>query len=301
MSSIDLDKKNVLVEGRAVNAHEVSLHETAVERLPVKEWRDRIYDEGICAIKGAFSREWASKLREEYEPLKEEACATPHGTMNRGPNRFYHAIYPERLSGFLDVVTHPAFTGLCEAVLGPDYYIVEVGFDCPSPGAKDQPWHRDFEIGSETLVGRWLSSLAFNITTVDVTEDMGAFQIAPGTHWEDGADFEKGMFPPVETYSKYEQISRKAYPKLGDMSCRTGLAVHRGTEHNASVPRPVLIIGVIARLLAAENPHKVRMTKAFYEKLPKSVQERLLVHLTDEIEPIQQEHDIEGLRYQSAG
>jgi hypothetical protein len=29
-------------------------------------------------------------------------------------------------------------------VLGPDYEIVEVGFDIPFAGAMDQPWHRDF-------------------------------------------------------------------------------------------------------------------------------------------------------------
>lgn len=67
------------------------------------------------------------------------------------------------------------------AALGPDYRIVETGFDVPGPGAFNQPWHRDFPPPKQTLVGRRLNSLAFNITTVDVEEDMGPFEIARET------------------------------------------------------------------------------------------------------------------------
>ena len=51
---------------------------------------------------------------------------------------------------------------------GADYKIVEIGFDVPGPGAQDQPWHRDFPAPEDTIVGRRLNSLAFNLTCVDV-------------------------------------------------------------------------------------------------------------------------------------
>lgn len=264
----------------------------------VAQWRKQLYEQGMTAVKGAFSPEWAQRLREEYAPLMEEARSRTGGVINRGPNRFYHAIHPERLSGFVEVITHPAFTGLCESVLGPDYSIVEVSFDVPMPGAKDQPWHRDFPIGSETLIGGWLSSLAFNLTTVDVTEEMGAFEIALGTQFEDGIDFDQGMFPHKDQYERYAKMAKRCYPKAGDMSCRTGLTIHRGTEHNAGIPRPVLIVGVIANLLVATSPHGLTMTRKYFESLPESVRQRLLIkNLTDELTPIEQAHDIEGLRY----
>lgn len=76
---------------------------------------------------------------------------------------------------------HPWVTTVSEAILGPDYKIVEIGFDVPGPGAMDQPWHRDFPSPPETLSGRRLYSLAFNLTAVDTFEDMGPFEIAPGT------------------------------------------------------------------------------------------------------------------------
>ena len=60
---------------------------------------------------------------------------------------------------------------VCEAVLGPDYRIVEVGFDTPFPGAQVQPWPRDFRSPPETWDQHRLTSLAFNLTTVDTTDE----------------------------------------------------------------------------------------------------------------------------------
>jgi hypothetical protein len=268
-----------------------------ISATQVQDWKRDIYDKGMASIKSAFTREWAQQLRNEYQPLMDEARAVHRGTISRGHNRFYHAIHAERLSGFLDLVMHPAVTQLCEAVLGPDYAFVEFGFDVPLPGAKDQPWHRDFPIGSETLTGRWLSSLAFNLTTVDVTEEMGAFEIAFGTHWEDGKNFDAGMFPPKSEYDRYKSMAKRCYPQMGDMSCRTGLTIHRGTQHDADIPRPVLVIGVVANILLATNPHKIQMTRKFYDALPEHVKPHLNVRLTEGFEPIDQGHDIEGLRY----
>jgi ectoine hydroxylase-related dioxygenase (phytanoyl-CoA dioxygenase family) len=84
---------------------------------------------------------------------------------------------------------------MCEAVLGPDYEIVEIGFDTPFQGAKNQPWHRDFPSPPETYRDRRITSLAFNLTGVDVTQDMGPFEVAPGTQWDDGTRVEARDVP----------------------------------------------------------------------------------------------------------
>ena len=70
-------------------------------------------------------------------------------------------------------------TAVCAAVLGPEYKIVEIGFDVPGPGAVDQPWHRDFKAPAATLTGRRINSLAFNLTAVDTRADHGPLEIAP--------------------------------------------------------------------------------------------------------------------------
>ena len=98
------------------------------------------------------------------------------------------------MRGFVDLMTHPWVTGVY-GVLGPDWKAVELGFDIPFDGAMGQPWHRDFPSPAETYEGRRLTSLAFNLTAVDTTEAMGPLEVALGTHWEPGLDFDNGMFP----------------------------------------------------------------------------------------------------------
>jgi hypothetical protein len=137
--------------------------------------------DGITALKGAFSPEWADRMREDIEAAFEEAIGREGGAVGRGPNRYYVEIHPEQLRGFLDIVSHPWFRTVCETVLGPDYKVLELGFDIPFAGAMNQPWHRDFPSPPETYEGRRLTSLAFNLTAVDTAEDMGPFEIALGT------------------------------------------------------------------------------------------------------------------------
>src|SRR5918993_1631330 len=160
-----------------------------------------LYGDGIIGLKGAFTPEWADAMHEDIMTLFEEAKAVPGGALPRGPHRFYAEVHPERVRGFVDIATHPWFVAVCEAVLGPDYKIVEVGFDIPFPGAEDQPWHRDFPSPAATLKGRRLNSLAFNLSAVDTVPEMGPLQIAPGTQWDDFGgvdqpDRELAMFPP---------------------------------------------------------------------------------------------------------
>src|SRR4028119_1750444 len=163
-----------------------------------------LYGDGIIGLKGAFDRSWVQALGEDIEALFEEALARPGGAVGRGPKRYYVEIHPERIRGFVDLVSHPWVVAVCEAVLGPNYKIVEIGFDVPQPGAQNQPWHRDFPAPEETLIGRRLNSLAFNVTTVDVFENMGPFEIAPGTQWDDPTRFDHGMFPPRDLYERYQ-------------------------------------------------------------------------------------------------
>ena len=199
-----------------------------------------LYGDGVIALPGAFGFDWADRMREDIEALFAEAQARPGGALPRGPARYYVEVAPERIRVFVDIATHPWFVAVCEAVLGPDYRIVEIGFDIPFPGAADQPWHRDFAAPEATLKGRRLNSLAFNLTAVDTMPDMGPFEIAPGTQWDDFAEHGDPMFPPRELWGRYEARMQRKMPKRGDISARSALTVHRGTANRSSSPRPVL-------------------------------------------------------------
>ncbi len=254
-----------------------------------------LYGDGIVGLKQAFSREWAQCLREDIDRLFAEALQRPGGALPRGPARYYVEISPEQLRGFVDLASHPWVATVCKAVLGPNYKIVELGFDVPGPGALDQPWHRDFAAPPETVVGRRLNSLAFNLTTVDVTEDMGPFEIAPGTQWDVFTGCERGMFPPKTLCSRYEERKQTKMPKMGDISARSALTIHRGTANRSDKSRPVLVLGVDAPDGRNAEKHDLQVTEAYYASLPDSIQRHLNCRVVKQLEPIVQAHTIEGL------
>jgi hypothetical protein len=253
------------------------------------------YRDGITACRGAFPAEWADRMREDIDAAFAEALARPGGAVGRGPNRYYVEIHPEQLRGFVELVTHPWVAAVCEAVLGPRYEIVELGFDVPLPGAVEQPWHRDFPMHPVTRAGGTLNSLAFNLTGVDTTDDMGPFEIAPGTQFDDEPAFEHGMFPPKEHYPRYVERAVRKYPRRGDISARSALTIHRGTPNVSDTPRPVLVLGVDAPGAGNGERHDMAATRDFWATLPPSVREHLHCPVVDELVPIRQQHTIEGL------
>ena len=254
-----------------------------------------LYGDGIIGLKGAFDRAWADRMREDVEALFDEARAVPGGALPRGPERYYVEVHPERVRGFVDIVTHPWFVAVCEAVLGPHYKVVEVGFDIPFPGAADQPWHRDFPATAATFEGRRLNSLAFNLTAVDTVPEMGPLEIALGTQWDDLRGLKDGMFPPEELYPRYRARMVQKMPQRGDISARSALTIHRGTANRSSRARPVLVVGVDAPDATNAKHHDLQITRAYAATLPPRVLEHLTYRLTDALRSVVQHHVIEGL------
>lgn len=257
-----------------------------------------LYGDGIIACKGAFSRAWAAQLGEDIGALFDEAQRQPGGALARGPNRYYVEIHPERLRGLRDILQHPWFMAVCAAVLGRHYQVVEVGFDVPGPGALQQPWHRDFAAPPATLQERRLDSLAFNLTTVDVTDQSGPLEIAPGTQWDDFASMGGGpdaMFPAQPLWPRYQARRQRKLPQMGDMSARSALTVHRGTANVSTRARPVLVVGVDAPGAGNAARHDLQLTRAYRDALPEELCRHLHYRAVDRLEPIVQAHAIAGL------
>lgn len=254
-----------------------------------------LYGDGIIALAGAFEVDLADKLNSEIMSLFAEVRDLPGGALPRGPERWYVELQPERISGFVEIVTHPWFVAVCETVLTRDYRIVEVGFDIPFPGAADQPWHRDFAVPQATSRDRRLNSLAFNLTTVDTRPEHGPFEVAPGTQWDDFEGCAKGMFPPRDYWGRYQQRAVQKLPKRGDISARSALTVHRGTANRSDEPRPVLVIGVDAPDATNAAHHDLQVTQPYLDSLPAQVRDHLTCRVVDQLAPVLQHHEIEGL------
>jgi hypothetical protein len=273
------------------------------DSIPVPEGADQqtreiiegIYGDGIIANKGALPRRWGEELAEDIDVAFQEALSRKNGAVGRGPNRHYVEIHPEQIRGFVELVDHPWVRAVCEAILGPEYQLIELGFDVPLAGAVNQPWHRDFPMPEETRVHKRLNSLAFNATAVDTKEDMGPFEIAPGTQWDLSEEFDHGMFPPKSWYPRYEERAVRKYPQLGDISARSALTIHRGTQNFSQTARPVLVLGVDAPGAGNAERHDMAVTHGFWDSLPQSVRDHLVCPVVDELQPIYQKHTIEGL------
>jgi ectoine hydroxylase-related dioxygenase (phytanoyl-CoA dioxygenase family) len=269
--------------------------QTPTQQYDVATIMGALYGDGIIGLKGAFSRQFAQELGEDIEELFQDALQRPGGAVGRGPKRYYVEIHPEKIRGFEELATHPWVVAVCQAVLGPEYKIVEIGFDVPLPGAVNQPWHRDFPAPPDTILGRRLNSLAFNLTTVDVFEDMGPFEIAPGTQWDLPDGFNHGMFPPKELYPRYEERAQQKMPKMGDISARSALTIHRGTANRSDKSRPALVLGVDAPGAINAERHDLQFSREYYERLPDSLKRHLTCRVVERLEPIVQGHTIEGL------
>ncbi|MEO6579934.1 MAG: phytanoyl-CoA dioxygenase family protein [Sphingomicrobium sp.] len=254
-----------------------------------------LYGDGTIALRRAFPEQWADELRTDIEILFAEAQRVEKGSLPRGPERFYVEVHPERIRGFVDIVTHPWFVAVCEAVLGKDYRIVELGFDIPFPGAADQPWHRDFPSPKVTLDERRLNSLAFNLTTVDTRPEHGPFEIALGTQWDDLRDCPDPMFPPRELWDRYIERAVQKLPQRGDISARSALTIHRGTANRSNEARPVLVVGVDAPDGTNAGHHDMQVTAAYHGALPEVVRDHLTCRVVERLETVVQHHVIEGL------
>lgn len=268
---------------------------TAPYSYVLKSDLETLQADGIVGLKRAFSSQWADAMREDMMTAFWSAIQRPGGAVGRGPRRWYVEIHPQNFGGFVDLVTHPWVTAMCQNVLGPDYQIVEIGFDVPFQGAKFQPWHRDFPSPEVTYKDHKITSLAFNLTGVDVTEDMGPFEIAPGTQWDGGRTWKHEMFPDKQVWPRFAERAVRKFPSRGDISCRSALTVHRGTEHQSPIARPVLVLGVDAPGAGHAALHDMMVTKDWFENLPDMVRKHLVCSVVDELVPVTQKHDIEGL------
>jgi len=103
------------------------------------------------------------------------------------------------------------------------------------------------------------------------------------------------MFPEQSLWPRYEERGVRKYPKMGDVSCRSALTVHRGTDHASPIARPVLVLGLDAPGAGHAALHDMMVTREFHAALPESARRHLVCRVVDELLPITQKHDIEGL------
>jgi chemotaxis regulatin CheY-phosphate phosphatase CheZ len=90
-------------------------------------------------------------------------------------------------------------------------------------------------------------------------------------------------------------MAEKKLTKMGDISARSALTIHRGTANLSQKKRPTLVLGVDAPGAGHAELHDVMVTQDFYDTLPDVVRRHLDCRIVDQLVPIVQKHTIEGL------
>lgn len=103
------------------------------------------------------------------------------------------------------------------------------------------------------------------------------------------------MFPAKEIWHQFQDKAVRKFPQLGDISCRSALTVHRGTEHASPIARPVMVLGVDAPGAGHAKFHDLMVTQDYFDSLSDGVKKHLVCRVVDELVPVTQKHDIEGL------
>ena len=198
-----------------------------------------ILTEGFCVFKGLLPKDVVLACARSFAPVLEEHVAQAGDQSNRGSARHFVAL-PFELP-FADPILYENQTilSIVERILGADMAIGTYATDTPLEGSVYQDVHSD--------IGPLFADLDFipppyviavNFSFVDVTEENGPFEIAPGTH----------RLPKEEAL---EQIKHGEIPleplflEIGDVLIRDPRCLHRGTPNRTAIPRPVAVISIV--------------------------------------------------------
>ncbi len=193
--------------------------------------------DGFVVLRNHFSREKLQKWAEDFQPLLHEQIEKEKDSPNRGAQRFYVTLPFAQPYADPQIYEDEDVLAIVEGLAGKDYVMCQLATDTPLLGSDYQDLHRD----APPLFPEWeietpSFQLAVNFPLVDVTPELGPFEVARGTHMVSKAEALR-MLDQGEV--KLEAICLA----LGDVMIRDVRGLHRGTPNRTDQPRPMVVIG----------------------------------------------------------
>lgn len=212
-------------------------------------------------LRGAFPVETIDRWNAAFQPLLRRAMEQEGDDPNRGAGRYYVTLPYQDLWADPQIVDNDDVMAVVEDLVGSDGVLCQLATDTPVRGSEHQDLHRDTQLlfpetGAETPPYQ----LAVNFPLVDVTDENGPMEWAPGTHMLSKAE---GL-RRVETG---EAPLQKAYLNRGDVMIRDVRHVHRGTPNSSDTPRPMVVIGYSRRWLHRPEVN-IRVPRPVLERMP---------------------------------
>ena len=193
--------------------------------------------DGFVVLRNHFSREKLQGWVEQFPPLLEKQMKLEKDSPNRGAQRFYVTLPFTAPYADPSIYEDEDVLAIVEGLAGKDYVMCQLATDTPLLGSDYQELHRD----TPPLFPEWeietpSFQLAVNFPLVDVTPEMGPFEVARGTHIVSKAE---GLRMLDAGEVKLEAICLA----LGDVMIRDVRGIHRGTPNRTETPRPMVVIG----------------------------------------------------------
>jgi len=222
---------------------------------------DEVRETSVTVLRELIPSAVIDRWNAAFQPLLAEAVAREGEDPNRGANRHYVTLPFQDLWADPCVIDNDAIMAVVEELVGADGVLCQLATDTPLLGSEHQELHRDTQLlfpesGAETPPYQ----LAVNFPLVDVTDEMGPMEYAPGTHMlskdEGMARVVSGDIPLV-----------RAHMSRGDVMIRDVRHIHRGTPNCSGTPRPMVVIGYSRRWLFRPEVN-VRVPAEVLARLP---------------------------------
>jgi ectoine hydroxylase-related dioxygenase (phytanoyl-CoA dioxygenase family) len=162
---------------------------------PTREITNALLSHGAAIVEGLLDRDVLARCNSELDSLLQEVEPTECHFINDSVARFF-GEKTRHLTGVAsksqvfatEVLTHPTYLAVCDAVLGPNCasYLLNLAHVLDrGPGSARQIVHRDEDVWIHLPKPHPEIQLASLLALVDFTDENGATKIAPGSHrWD---------------------------------------------------------------------------------------------------------------------
>jgi ectoine hydroxylase-related dioxygenase (phytanoyl-CoA dioxygenase family) len=226
-----------------------------------KRHAEEVRRTSATVLKGLFPVKTIERWNEAFQPLLAAAIERDRDDPNRGAERYYVTLPFEEPWADPDIVDNDAIMAVVSELVGADGVMCQLATDTPLLGSEFQDLHRDTQLlFPETGAESPPYQLAVNFPLVDVTDELGPMEWAPGTHM---LSKEEGLAGIRDG----EIALERAYLQRGDVMIRDVRHIHRGTPNISRTPRPMVVIGYSRRWLFRPEV-EIRVPRTTLERMP---------------------------------